>query len=152
MGLIGPRELENIEQGKQQNYLAHGSVEDQAMVRHLKNYHLLFRMLPLTPAPVMEFILKHRLHKFLRIFAQTPVIIVIDVLVSIVKRDYYSLWAIRTYLFEMKRRMKARIFGPVEFVYKSSHVAEVEGEGAREAVASRPLVGGATLNVRSRTA
>ena len=46
MGLIGARELENIEQGKQQNYLAHGSIEDKTKVRHLKNYHLIFRILP----------------------------------------------------------------------------------------------------------
>src|SRR5438874_8199173 len=26
-GLIGPREMENIAQGKQQNYLAHGSID-----------------------------------------------------------------------------------------------------------------------------
>jgi len=123
MGLIGPRELENIEQGKQQNYLAHGSIEDKGKVRQLNNYHLLFRILPITPAPVMDFILRHKLQRSFRFLPQTPIIILVDLLVSFVKRDYYALWAIRTYLFEVKRRLRARLFGPVGMRYKSSTAA-----------------------------
>ncbi len=119
MGLIGARELANIEEGRQQNYLAHGSVEDRAQIRHLKTYHLLFRLLPIIPAPVMDFLLRHRLQRFLRPFAVTPIIIVVDLAVSVMRRDYYSLWAIRTYAFEIKRRLKARLFGPAEYTYKS---------------------------------
>jgi radical SAM superfamily enzyme YgiQ (UPF0313 family) len=125
MGLIGPREIENIEEGRQQNYLAHGSIEDQKKVRHLKNYHLLFRLLPITPAPVMDFILEHRLQVWFRFLPQTPIIILVDLLVSAMKRDYYALWAIRTYGFEIKRRLKARIFGSND-VYKSYPVTRIE--------------------------
>jgi radical SAM superfamily enzyme YgiQ (UPF0313 family) len=126
MGLLGARELENIEEGRQQNYLAHGSIEDTQRVRHLKNYHLMFRLLPITPAPVIEFILRHRLYRAFRFVPQTPIIILVDLLVSVVKRDTYALWAIRTYLFELKRRMRARLFGAAEFAYKGSGGATVE--------------------------
>ena len=123
MGLIGARELDNIEQGKQQNYLAHGSIEDRAKVTHLKNYHLIFRLLPITPAPVIDFILAHRLQRWFRFLPQTPIIILVDLLVSVAKRDYYAVWAIRTYAFELSRRLKARLFGTPTHRYKSSAVA-----------------------------
>ena len=124
MGLIGDRELENIERGKQQNYLAHGSIEDEEKKRHLKNYHLIFRILPITPAPVIDFILAHKLQRFFRFFPQTPIIIAVDLLVSVLKRDIYAMWAIRTYWFELKRRMRARFFGKTADVYKVSGDAD----------------------------
>ena len=143
MGLIGTRELENIEQGKQQNYLAHGSIEDTQKVRQLKNYHLMFRILPIAPAPLIDFILAHKLHRTFRFLPQTPIIILVDLLVSFVKRDYYALWAIRTYLFEVKRRAKARIFGPVGLVYKSALRAAAERSGSDFGqVEALPLVDG----------
>jgi radical SAM superfamily enzyme YgiQ (UPF0313 family) len=125
VGLIGDREIENIEAGRQQNYLAHGSVEGQTKIRQLKNYHLLFRLLPITPAPVMEIILRHRLQRWFRFLPQTPIIIFVDLVVSALKRDYYALWAIRTYGFELKRRLKARLFGSAD-VYKSGPSARPE--------------------------
>src|SRR5207245_11163790 len=102
----------------QQNYLAHGSIEDEKKVKQLKNYHLLFRILPITPAPVIEFILRHRLHRFFRFLPQTPILVVVDLLVSFAKRDYYALWAIRTYLFELRRRMAVALLGRANGGYK----------------------------------
>ena len=118
MGLIGAREMENIEQGKQQNYLAHGSVEDPDRVKRLKNYHLLFRILPITPASMVDFILRHRLHRFFRVLPQTPILVGVDLLVSFARRDYYALWAIRTYLFELRRRIAAALLGRADRGYK----------------------------------
>jgi radical SAM superfamily enzyme YgiQ (UPF0313 family) len=138
MGLIGAREIDNIEQGKQQNYLAHGSVEDGGKIRHLKNYHLLFRLLPITPAPLIEFILARRLHRAFRFLPQTPIIIAVDLFVSVAKRDYYAMWAIRTYLFELTRRLKARLFGASEARYKTL-AAAAQGPPAVEPSATERL-------------
>ncbi len=135
-GLIGPRERENIDAGRQQNYLAHGSVEDPQQIRHLKTYHLLFRLLPITPARVMEFLLRYRLHQRLRVLSVTPVIILVDLFVSVAKRDYYSLWAIRTYAFEITRRLKTRLSGRAEFAYKSSPLQRAPGWQASSGVAA----------------
>jgi radical SAM superfamily enzyme YgiQ (UPF0313 family) len=120
LGLIGPRELENIEEGRQQNYLAHGSVEDREKIRQLKNYHLIFRILPIAPAWLIERILRHRLQRFFRFLPQTPIIILVDLFVSVAKRDYYALWAIRTYGFELRRRWRARRGRAAADVYKSA--------------------------------
>ncbi|MCK6556207.1 cobalamin-dependent protein [Candidatus Binatia bacterium] len=124
-GLIGQREIEQIEEGRQEHYLAHGSVEDIETVRQLKSYHVLFRLLPITPTPAMDFVLRHRLQRLFLHVPQTPLIIAIDLFVSLIERDYYALWAIRTYLFEIKRRLRARLFGPSEYVYKSAPAEEV---------------------------
>lgn len=123
MGLIGEREIENIELGRQQNYLAHGSIEDRATRRHLKNYHLIFRLLPITPAPVVDFILRHRLQRFFRFLPQTPILIAVDLLVSVAKRDYYAFWAIRTYGYELWRRAGWRLRGRPPGVYKTAPAA-----------------------------
>jgi radical SAM superfamily enzyme YgiQ (UPF0313 family) len=149
MGLIGPREIDNIEEGKQQNYLAHGSIEDKQKVRALKNYHLMFRILPIAPVPAIDAVLRYNLHRLFRFLPQTPIIILVDLLVSFAKRDYYALWAIRTYAFEVQRRLTARILGPVGLVYKTAHAtAAGRSVGVREPVASLPVVDGAQRAAR----
>lgn len=139
MGLIGPRELENIEQGRQQNYLAHGSVEDREMVRHLKNYHLVFRILPIAAPGLVDFILRHRLQRFFRFLPQTPIIILVDLLVSVATRDTYAAWAIRTYLFELRRRWRARA-GDAAARYKGLPAGAAAAPVAAERLERLPVV------------
>lgn len=120
LGLLGPRELENIETGRQQNYLAHGSIEDAEQARQLKNYHLLFRLAPILPAPFMERILARGWHRGFRFLPQTPILIAVDLLVSVLSRDTYAFWAIRTYGFELRRRLRARLLGERAAIYKTA--------------------------------
>jgi hypothetical protein len=90
---------------------------------------------------VVDFILNRGLHRWFRFLPQTPIIILVDLLVSFLKRDTYAMWAIRTYAFELKRRMKERVFGASAPVYKSAPVAAAsESTGATSLVQLLPLV------------
>ena len=67
----------------------------------------------------------------------------VDLLVSFAKRDYYALWAIRTYLFELRRRTKAALLGRADPGYKRAPAipaARLPGSeevlGARAAIAA----------------
>lgn len=143
MGLIGEREMENIELGRQQNYLAHGSIEDDATRRHLKTYHLIFRLLPITPAPVVDFILRHRLQRAFRFLPQTPILIAVDLAVSVAKRDTYAMWAIRTYGYELWRRAAWRLRGRPAGAYKSAPAADPAPAGVPRAAELLPVVAAA---------
>lgn len=79
------------------------------LYRKLKNYHLIFRIIPMTPQPVINFILKCRLYKLFRFMPQTMVLIIVDVMVSFLKRDHYAIMAMKSYLWEIKRRVSNRL-------------------------------------------
>jgi radical SAM superfamily enzyme YgiQ (UPF0313 family) len=103
---IGPSDLEKINQGLQPNYLSTGSVENKAMRECLLSFQVLFRILPIMPRGLMKLILRKKYYRCCRYLPQVPVIIFIDILVSIFKKDHWALYAIYSYLWELGRRMK----------------------------------------------
>ena len=107
-GLITDEDIKSIESGQQQNYLATGSVGDRQRQMKLKNYQLLFRMIPITPAWMIEFLLKIKLFKLFKFLPQTIILIIVDVIVSFFARDYYAIYAIKSYFWELKRRIKKK--------------------------------------------
>lgn len=107
-GLIGEGDLERINNGLQENYLSTGSVSEGKRMINLKNYHLIFRILPMTPEPIINFILNYNLHKLFKFMPQTIILIFVDVLVSFVAKDYYAIFAMKSYFWEIGRRIKVR--------------------------------------------
>lgn len=108
-GVISDKDLECIENGKHENYLSTGSVGSGERMINLKNYHLLFRILPITPEWMVNFILKYNIHKLFRFMPQTIVLVFVDILVTFVVKDHYALFAIKSYFWELKRRAKNTI-------------------------------------------
>jgi len=107
-GLIGDDDLKKINDGLQENYLSTGSVGEGKRMINLKNYHLIFRILPMTPEPVINFILNYNLQRLFRFMPQTIVLVFVDVLVSFVVNDHYALFAMKSYFWELGRRVKDR--------------------------------------------
>lgn len=107
-GLIDDGDLKKINDGLQENYLSTGSVGDGKRMVNLKNYHLIFRILPMTPEPVINFILNYNLQRLFRFMPQTIVLVFVDVLVSFVVKDHYALFAMKSYFWELGRRVKER--------------------------------------------
>ena len=98
-GFIDKENEKLIEEGKQNNYLSTGSPMEPERMRILKTYHIIFRLLPIIPESLMKFLLRHRLHRVFRFVPfQTAFIIVIDVFVSFVRKDYYAKWIMRWYM------------------------------------------------------
>lgn len=98
-GIINEENMQNITQGLQNNYLSTGSEMEPQRMRILKTYHIMFRLLPITPEKVMNLLIDMKIFHFFRFIPlQVVFIIAIDVLVSIVRNDYYSKWIMKWYL------------------------------------------------------
>lgn len=107
-GFLTESDLENIEEGGQENYLSTGSVKPGERMVNLKNYHLLFRILPITPRQVINVILRYNLHRVFRFMPQKLILIIVDITVSFLVKDHYALFAMKSYLWEIKRRITKR--------------------------------------------
>jgi radical SAM superfamily enzyme YgiQ (UPF0313 family) len=103
---ISKEKLKAINEGRQQNYLSTGSITEKEEMSKLKNFHILFRLVPIAPKSFINYIVDHKLYKYFKYLPQTPIIIFIDILVSIAKKDEYAIEAIKSYFWEIKRRMK----------------------------------------------
>ncbi|MFH1379700.1 MAG: radical SAM protein [bacterium] len=111
---IDDDDLYKINRGLQANYLSTGSVGDKMRKEKLLNFQMLFRLLPVLPESAIRFFLKNKRYKIFRCMPQIPVIIAVDILVSVVRRDHWAVYAMYSYLFEIMRRIK-RIFKPRVF-------------------------------------
>ncbi|OGX15658.1 MAG: hypothetical protein A2166_02695 [Omnitrophica WOR_2 bacterium RBG_13_41_10] len=103
-GIINDSKIIEIEEGRQEHYLSTGSVREQEKQKKLKNYQLMFRIIPITPESFINFILKHNLYIAFRFMPQTIILILVDVIVSFIKRDYWAIYAMQSYVWEIKRR------------------------------------------------
>jgi len=101
---INEDDMRAVEEGRQNNYLSTGSVNEKEIRDRLFNYHMLFRLLPVTPAWLTNFILRTRAYRFFRYVPQIPIIITVDILVSIVRRDKWAMFAMSEYLRVIKKR------------------------------------------------
>jgi len=112
-GLIDRESIKMMVQGEQENYLSTGSPMEAERERILKTYHVLFRMLPITSEWVIKKMLSTKIYRILHFIPfQVALIIFIDVIVSLVRNDYYSKWIMKWY---MKHILK-RVFGKANFI------------------------------------
>lgn len=97
--IIGDEEERLINEGRQDNYLSTGSPMEAERKRILKTYHILYRLLPITPHGVMMWLLDSGAYKIFRYIPfQIPIIIMIDVFVSYARKDYYAKWIMKWYI------------------------------------------------------
>lgn len=96
--IINEKDIQKINQGLQNNYLSTGSDMEPQRMRILKTYHIMFRLLPITPEKLMNFLIDSKLYHLFRFIPfQVALIVAIDVLVSFVRKDYYAKWIMRWY-------------------------------------------------------
>ena len=109
-GIIGPDDEEAINKGKQDNYLSTGSAMETERKRVLKTYHIMFRLLPIIPHKLMMWLISSKLYKFFNYIPfQIPLIIIIDVFVSYVKKDYYAKWIMGWYFKQIFRHFAGKV-------------------------------------------
>lgn len=109
-GLINEKDIENIESGKEPAYQSEeGSIRDEKLKDTFKNYQLLFRIIPILPEFVVNFILNHELQKYFKYFPRKFIIFLADHYVSFARHDYAAIHYLRYYLFQMKKITKAKI-------------------------------------------
>jgi radical SAM superfamily enzyme YgiQ (UPF0313 family) len=108
---INQDDLRRVNQGLQANYLSTGSIRDRKTKQRLLNYQLLFRLLPIMPERLTKLILRKKYYRYFKYLPQVPVIIIVDIVVSIARKDHWAVYAMYSYLWEIKRRIK-RVFKP----------------------------------------
>ena len=109
-GRIDEGNYRMIVEGLQENYLSTGSPMEAERKRILKTYHILFRLLPVTSTNFMRWLLRTKRHRLIRYIPfQVAWIIVVDVLVSYVRGDYYAKWIMKWYFTHMWRKLTGRV-------------------------------------------
>ena len=109
-GFINKKNEELIEKGMQNNYLSTGSPMEPQRMKILKTYHILFRLLPIMPRKVIEFLLNSGIYRIFRFLPfQVAFIIVIDVFVSYVRNDYYAKWIMGWYMKQIFNHIFKRV-------------------------------------------
>ena len=111
--IISDEDERLINEGKQDNYLSTGSPMEAERKRILKTYHILYRLLPITPHRGMMWLLDSGVYKIFRFIPfQIPVIIAIDVFVSFARKDYYAKWIMKWYI----KQIFKNLFGKTKYI------------------------------------
>jgi radical SAM superfamily enzyme YgiQ (UPF0313 family) len=114
-GYIDGKVERMINEGLQNNYLSTGSPIEPERERILKTYHILFRLLPITPKKFMKFLIDSGYYRFFRYLPfQVGFIVIIDIFASFVRKDYYAKWIMGWYV----KQMVKHIFGRIETISK----------------------------------
>ena len=70
----------------------------------------MFRLLPITPKWLMDFLLDSKIYKAFRFIPlQVAVIIAVDVFVSYMRKDYYAKWIMGWYIKQIYRHITGRV-------------------------------------------
>lgn len=109
-GYINTDNIKMISEGLQNNYLSTGSPMEPQRMKILKTYHIMFRLLPITPRWLMNFLLNSKIYRVFRYIPfQIALIIIVDVLVSFARNDYYSKWIMGWYVKQICKHLTGRV-------------------------------------------
>ncbi|MBI4405740.1 MAG: cobalamin B12-binding domain-containing protein [Deltaproteobacteria bacterium] len=110
IGILSKKDLEDIQTGNQDHYMSHGSVGDEEKKKELKNFMLLYRLAPILPRWMLLGMLNTKVHKWFRFLPQSAILVAIDVFVSFIRRDYWALYAMKSYWWELRSRIDKNLF------------------------------------------
>lgn len=109
-GMLTDSDVEAINKAKSPCYIAgsHGYV-DKTLVRLFKNYEILFRVMPILPKKVIDFILDHRLQRLFRYFPKAITLFIVDFIVMFAKNDLSGFQYVNYYLWHIKKKLKKKL-------------------------------------------
>ena len=110
-GLIGEKDIASIEKGNEPTYQTEqGSLRDEKLKNTFKNYQILFRIMPVLPKFVINFILDHSLQRYFKYLPRKFVIFLADHYVSLARHDYSAINYLKYYFFQIKKIIKFKVF------------------------------------------
>jgi len=95
--------LADINSGKGKNLL---SASLKSEIDRLRNWQLLFRLLPILSPNTLKKVLKYKIHERLYLFPKSSIIILTDILSAIWVREYFLLSVIKGYFWEIGNMLK----------------------------------------------
>jgi len=109
-GLIGQKDIESIERGNEPTYQTEqGSLRDEKLQDIFKNYQLFFRMMPVLPKFIINFIINHHLQRYFKYLPRTLILFFADHFVSLVRHDYSAIQYLRYYLFQLRKIIRLKM-------------------------------------------
>lgn len=112
-GILTRKDLAKIHAGEQDHYMSHGSVEDEHKKKELKNFMLLYRLAPILPGWLLLFLYSSKIYRLFRFLPQSPIIVAVDLFVSFVRRDYWAIYAMKSYWWELRSRVDKNFFARI---------------------------------------
>lgn len=108
-GELTDNDVELIKQGKSPCYIAgsHGYVR-QGLVKVFKNYEILFRVMPILPKKIIDFILDHNLQRLFRYLPKPITLFIVDFIVMFAKNDLSGFQYMNYYIFHVKKKIRKR--------------------------------------------
>ncbi|MFH1850477.1 MAG: radical SAM protein [archaeon] len=107
--IICDKDIEAINEAKAGYYYCEGSVHDDSLKRMFRSYQMLFRIMPVLPEGAVDFVLRFRLHRFLYLLPQTPILLPVDLLVSLFKYDNSAFQYMHYYLLQIRKIIKRKL-------------------------------------------
>jgi len=104
-GAINDEDIEAINHARAGYYYCEGSVKDVDLKKTIRNYQMLYRIMPVMPEKAVDFVLEHRLHKYLYLLPQLPILLAIDLIVSVMKYDNSAFQYMHYYFLHIKKRI-----------------------------------------------
>ncbi|MDD5194267.1 MAG: radical SAM protein [Candidatus Omnitrophica bacterium] len=103
LGALNDKDIADIENGKVNDFFHQDCIKNAQHKRWKEDFQKLFKIYPLLPPPVCAFIIKHKMY---RLFHLLPNILVIFIqfINGIIKKDYRFNIYLRNYLYHFKNR------------------------------------------------
>ena len=108
-GWLNDEHIQRLNEGLDPNFVTSGSILDREKVKELNVWRLFFRLIPLLPLPVTRYLLSQDRFKVLRFLPIGTLILFLDVIVSILARDYVALGYLRMYVWNIRKVLKAKL-------------------------------------------
>jgi radical SAM superfamily enzyme YgiQ (UPF0313 family) len=103
-GMIKAEDEQKINAGAQDLFCYdYGITTDNALRRLFRAYVIFFRMIPILPKRVKEFMLRHNIVRFFWIFPKKPTLLCIDVFLAFKNRDPVSRHLLEHYFLWLRR-------------------------------------------------
>ncbi len=101
-GRLTETEVININKGGINNFFTANNARE---ISRLRDFQLLFRLLPILPRWLVKLILKFNIYKAFHYIPQVFLIVFIDIMSAFSARDYFTVFTLKGYLWEMKRKI-----------------------------------------------
>ncbi len=106
---ISDSDIEKINNAQAGYYYCEGAVRDKQLIKTFKNYQVLFRIMPILPERLVDFILNHRIQRYFHLFPHRQLLIPIDVTVSCIRKDHAAFQYMHYYFLHVKKKIRRKI-------------------------------------------
>jgi len=103
-GLLDDTDIEEIERGNIGDWFHLDSIKDMRHKRWKEDFEKFYKVYPIIPSSLRKFIVRHKFHRFFHLIPRV-LIVLIQLLIGLCKKDYRFVIYINNYLYHAKKRL-----------------------------------------------